>query len=160
MLTIPNAITWGWAGIFPDHPWQSQSRQGLSIFEKYTYSLVNESRQKRVTYIFKLGGNVYAFDVTTIDLWLSVFWWAKFRKKKGGIKVHTLYDVETQISVFFHITEVSIHDSKVMNEIFYESGSYYIFDCAYNNFKILDSSNRYLLRSQGREKSSIQAYQV
>lgn len=107
------------------------------IFEEYAYYLVNEARQKRVTNIFKLGGNVYAFDSTTIDLCLSVFWWAKFRKKKSGIKVHTLYDVETQIPAFFHITETSVHDSKVMNEIPYESGSYYIFDRAYNNFKML-----------------------
>jgi transposase len=107
------------------------------IFEEYAYYLVNEARQKRVSDIFKLGGNVYAFDSKTIDLCLSVFWWAKFRKKKGGIKVHTLYDVETQIPAFFHITEVSVHDSKAMNEIPYESGSYYIFDRAYNSFKML-----------------------
>ena len=107
------------------------------IFEAYAYYLVNEARQKRVTDIFKLGGNVYAFDSTTIDLCLSVFWWAKFRKKKGGIKVHTLYDVETQIPASFHIIEASVHDSKAMNEIPYESGSYYIFDRAYNNFKML-----------------------
>jgi len=107
------------------------------IFEEYAYYLVNEARQKRATNIFKLDGNVYAFDSTTIDLCLSVFWWAKFRKKKGGIKVHTLYDVETQIPTFFHITEASVYDSKVMNEIPYESGSYYIFDRAYNNFKML-----------------------
>lgn len=62
---------------------------------------------------------------------------AKFRKKKGGFKVHTLYDVETQIPAFFHITEASMHDSKAMNEIPYESGSYYIFNRAYNNFKML-----------------------
>lgn len=107
------------------------------IFEEYAYFLVNEARLKRATNIFKLGGNVYAFDSTTIDLCLSVFWWAKFRKKKGGIKVHTLYDVETQIPTFFHITEASVHDSKAMKEIPYESGSYYIFDRAYNNFKML-----------------------
>lgn len=107
------------------------------IFEAYAYFLVSEAQQKRKTDIFKLGANVYAFDSTTIDLCLAVFWWAKFRKKKGGIKIHTLYDVETQIPTFFHITEASVHDSKVMNEISYESGSYYIFDRAYNNFKIL-----------------------
>ena len=107
------------------------------IFEEYAYYLVNEARQKRVSDIFKLGGNVYAFDSTTIDLCLSVFWWAKFRKKKGGIKVHTLYDVETQIPAFFHITEASVHDSRAMKEIPYESGSYYIFDRAYNSFKML-----------------------
>ena len=107
------------------------------IFEEFAYYLVNEARQKRVSDIFKLGGNVYAFDSTTIDLCLSVFWWAKFRKKKGGIKVHTLYDVETQIPAFFHITEASVHDSRAMKEIPYESGSYYIFDRAYNSFKML-----------------------
>lgn len=107
------------------------------IFEEYAYYLVNEARQKRVSDIFKLGGNVYAFDSTTIDLCLSVFWWAKFRKKKGGIKVHALYDVETQIPTFFHITEASVHDSIAMKEIPYESGSYYIFDRAYNSFKML-----------------------
>lgn len=107
------------------------------IFEEYAYYLVNQARETRSTNIFDLGGNVYAFDSTTIDLCLSVFWWAKFRKRKGGIKVHTLYDVETQIPAFFHITEASVHDSKVMKEIPYESGSYYIFDRAYNNFKML-----------------------
>lgn len=107
------------------------------IFEEFAYYLVNEAREKRVSDIFKLGGNVYAFDSTTIDLCLSVFWWAKFRKKKGGIKVHTLYDVETQIPAFFHITEASVHDSTAMKEIPYESGSYYIFDRAYNHFKML-----------------------
>lgn len=107
------------------------------IFEEYAYYLVNEARRKRATDIFKLGGNVYAFDSTTIDLCLAVFWWAKFRKKKGGIKVHTLYDVETQIPAFFHITQASVHDSKAMKEIPYESGSYYIFDRAYNSFKML-----------------------
>ena len=68
-------------------------------------------RRKRATDIFKLDGNVYAFDSTTISLCLDVFWWAKFRKHKGGIKIHTLYDLETQIP--------------------------YIFDRGYNNFKEL-----------------------
>ena len=107
------------------------------IFEEYAYYLVNEARQKRVSDIFKLDGSIYAFDSTTIDLCLSVFWWAKFRKKKGGIKVHTLFDIETQIPTFFHITEALVHDSKAMKEIPYESGSYYIFDRAYNSFKML-----------------------
>lgn len=107
------------------------------IFEEYAYYLINEAREKRATNIFHLGGNIYAFDSTTIDLCLSVFWWAKFRKKKGGIKVHTLYDVETQIPAFFHITEAWVHDSKAMREIPYEPGSYYIFDRGYNNFRML-----------------------
>ena len=114
----------------------NQDRSYL-IFEEYAYYLISLAREKRTTGIFNLEGNVYAFDSTTIDLCLSVFWWAKFRKRKGGIKVHTLYDLETQIPAFFHITEAAVHDSKAMKEIPYEPDSYYIFDRAYNNFKML-----------------------
>ena len=114
----------------------NQDRDYL-IFEEYAYHLVNEARKKRVIDIFKLDGSVFAFDSTTIDLCLAVFWWAKFRRTKGGIKVHTLYDLETQIPAFFHITDAAVHDSKAMKEIPYEPGSYYIFDRAYNNFKML-----------------------
>ena len=60
-----------------------------------------------------------------------------FRKHKGGIKIHTLYDLETQIPAFFHITTASVHDSKAMKEIPLEIGAYYIFDRGYNNFKEL-----------------------
>src|SRR5690606_11673461 len=138
MPTDPNAITWEWARTSPDHHWPEPIRIGITIFLKSTPTTwVNRARETRATNIFELGGNVYAFDSTTIDLCLSVFWWAKFRRRKGGIKVHTLYDVETQIPAFFHITEASVHDSKAMKEIPYESGSYYIFDRAYNNFKML-----------------------
>lgn len=84
-------------------------------------------RKKCVIDIFKLDGNVFAFDSTTIDLCLAVFWWVKFRRTKGGIKVHTLYDLETQIPAFFHIIDAAVHDSKAMKEIPYEPGSYYIF---------------------------------
>ena len=107
------------------------------IFEEFAYYMVAEARDKRKTKIFELQGNVYAFDSTTIDLCLAVFWWAKFRRKKGGVKVHTLYDVETQVPTFFHITTASVHDSKAMDVIPYEQGSYYIFDRAYNDFKRL-----------------------
>jgi hypothetical protein len=98
------------------------------IFEEYAYHLVAEARVKRASDIFKLSGSVYAFDSTTIDLCLSVFWWAKSCKNKGGVKVHTLYDAQTQVPTFFHITEARAHDSEAMKEIPYEPGSYYVFD--------------------------------
>ena len=59
------------------------------IFEKFAYYLVNEARQKRATKIFKLEGNIYAFDSTTIDLCLSVFWWQSFKKICNSTVVHT-----------------------------------------------------------------------
>lgn len=116
---------------------KANQNRDYHIFEAYAYYMVEQARNKRKTDVFKLGGNVYAFDSTTIDLCLNVFWWAKFRKRKGGIKVHTLYDIETQIPTFFHITTASVHDSKVMDEIPYETGAYYIFDRGYNHFKSL-----------------------
>ena len=107
------------------------------IFEDFAFYMMEQARKKRVTDIFKLKGNVYAFDSTTIPLCLSVFWWAKFRKKKGGIKAHVLYDLESQVPAFFHISTASVYDSKAMKEIPYESGSYYVFDRGYNAFKEL-----------------------
>ena len=116
---------------------KANQNRDYRIFESFAYYMVEQAQKKCKTSIFNLGGNVYAFDSTTIDLCLVVFWWAKFRKKKGGIKIHTLYDVETQIPAFFHITTASVHDSKAMNEIPYEIGAYYIFDRGYNCFKNL-----------------------
>lgn len=116
---------------------KANQERDYHIFEEFAYFVVNAAREKRVTDIFKLDGNVYAFDSTTIDLCLNVFWWARFRKHKGGVKIHTLYDIETQIPAFFHITEAKINDVNAMDEIPYESGSYYIFDRGYNDYKRL-----------------------
>lgn len=107
------------------------------IFEEFAFYMMDMARSRRAMEIFKLKGNVYAFDSTTIPLCLSVFWWAKFRKKKGGVKAHVLYDLESQVPAFFHVTTASVHDSKAMKEIPYESGSYYVFDRGYNAFKEL-----------------------
>ena len=104
------------------------------IFEEFAFYMMEQAREKRATDIFKLGGKVYAFDSTTIPLCLSVFWWAKFRKKKDGVKAHVLYDLEAQVPAFYHITTASVYDSKAMPEIPYETGAYYVFDRGYNNF--------------------------
>ena len=68
---------------------------------------------------------------------LEVFEWDKFRKHKGGIKIHTLYDIEAQVPAFIHITTASTNDMKAMPEIPYEKGAYYIFDRGYNDFSNL-----------------------
>ena len=104
------------------------------IFEEFAFYMMAQAREKRAEDIFKLGGKVYAFDSTTIPLCLSVFWWAKFRKRKGGVKAHVLYDLEAQVPAFYHITTASVYDSKAMPEIPYETGAYYVFDRGYNNF--------------------------
>ena len=112
----------------------ANANRDYRIFEEFAYRVMAEARPCRATEIFKLGGKVYAFDSSTIDLCLSVFSWALFRKKKGGIKLHTLYDIETQIPTFFHITPARNHDTRAMDAIPYEENSFYIFDRAYNDF--------------------------
>ena len=107
------------------------------IFEDFAFFMMEQARKKQATDIFKLKGHVYAFDSTTIPLCLSIFWWAKFRKKKGGVKAHVLYDLEAQVPAYFHFSTASVHDSKAMKYIPYESESYYVFDRGYNAFKEL-----------------------
>ena len=116
---------------------KANENRDFRIFEDFAFYMMAEARRKRINHIFQLDGNIYAFDSTTISLCLSVFEWAKFRKHKGGIKVHTLFDVETQVPAFIHITNAKPHDITAMDVIPYESGSYYVFDRAYNAFKEL-----------------------
>ena len=116
---------------------KANGNRDYRIFEEFAYGVVTKARECRAVEIFKLGGNVYAFDSTTIDLCLSVFDWALFRKRKGGVKIHTLYDIETQIPTFFHITPAKVNDMKAMDAIPYEENSFYIFDRGYNDFQRL-----------------------
>ena len=113
---------------------KANQNRDYHIFEEFAYYMVEQARNLKDTEIFNIGGNVYEFDSTTIELCLEVFCWAKFRRKKGGIKIHALYDVEAQVPAFFHMTTASVHDSQAMKEIPVESGAYYIFDRAYNFF--------------------------
>lgn len=121
---------------------KANEQRNYRIFEEYATFMIAEARKRRINKIFELDGHVYAFDSTTIDLCLSVFEWAKFRKHKGGIKLHTLYDIEAEVPAFVHITSANIHDSKVMPEIPYELGAHYIFDHGYNDFSNLYTINR------------------
>jgi len=132
------------------------------IFEDYAYYLIEAARKKLANDDFEVKGNVYAFDSTTIDLCLSVFWWAKFRKAKGGIKIHTLYDITTQIPAFIHITDASVHDVNAMDNIPYESGAYYIFDRAYVDyerlFKITQLDSFFVIRCKKNMKFKCQKF--
>ena len=66
---------------------KANEQRDCRIFEEYAAFMIAEARKRRIDKIFELGGHVYAFDSTTVDLCLSVFEWAKFRKHKGGIKL-------------------------------------------------------------------------
>lgn len=114
-------------------------RRNYRIYEEFAYHLIDYARRVCACKDFeiKVDGNIYAFDSTTIDLCLNLFWWAEFRKAKGGVKMHTLFDVKTQIPSFVYITTASVNDVNAMDFIPYERGSYYIFDRGYNDFERL-----------------------
>lgn len=84
------------------------------IFVDFAFYMMKEACEKRTTNILEIPGNKYAFDSTTIPLWLATFPWTKFRKKKGGVKAHVLYDIEAQVPTFYTITTASKHDSTAM----------------------------------------------
>lgn len=104
----------------------------VRIFREFANRMIAIAREKRAgVKDFFLSNKVYAFDSTTISLCLSVFWWTRLHHGRGGVKMHTLYDVTTDIPSFVIITDASVHDSKVMDQIPYQSDSFYIFDRAY-----------------------------
>jgi hypothetical protein len=123
---------------------KANENRDWKIYAEYAYLLINQARKECFSEDMNLvmQGNVYAFDSTVIDLCLNIFWWAKFRKAHGAIKLHTLFDVKTNIPCFIHITEASVHDVIALDQLEFEQGSYYVMDKAYGDFKRLFIINR------------------
>jgi hypothetical protein len=86
---------------------------------------------------------VYALDASTIDLCLSLFPWAKFRKSKSAVKLHTLLDLRGNIPAFISITGGKVHDVNILDELIPEPGSFYIMDRGYLDFKRLYTLNQF-----------------
>ena len=139
---------------------KTNEQRDYRIFEDYAYRPVDEARSVNTEKVFGLDGHIYAFDSTTIALCLEVFEWAKFRKHKGGIKVHTLYDIEAQVPTFFHITPAATNDMKAMPEIPYQKSAYYIFDRGYNDFANLYKIEQIEATFVVRAKKSLKFKQI
>jgi hypothetical protein len=84
-----------------------------------------------------LDATVYALDATTIDLCLSLFPWARFRRAKGAVKLHTMIDIQGAIPVFIDITDGKVHDVNVLDILIPEAGSYIVMDRGYLDFERL-----------------------
>jgi len=92
----------------------------------------------------ELSETVYALDSSTVDLCLSLFPWARFRKHKGALKLHTLLDLRGNIPTFIRITDGKVHDVNILDEIIPEAGAFYIMDRAYLDFARLFSLHQSL----------------
>lgn len=113
------------------------------IYADFAQILISQARHlyKDDPFGVEIDETVYALDSTTIDLCLSVFPWAKFRKHKAAVKLHALLDLHGNIPSFIEITDGKIHDVNILDEIIPEPGSYYIMDRAYIDFTRLYTLN-------------------
>ena len=109
------------------------------IYSDFAQVLIHEARRLYVDDDFglELKETVYALDSSTIDLCLSVFPWARFRKTKAAVKLHTLLDLRGDIPTFIWITDGKVHDVNVLDHLIPEPGAIYIMDRAYLDFKRL-----------------------
>ena len=110
------------------------------IYAEFSQNLIRISRNLHVNdalFAIDIDDSTYALDSTTIDLCLSLFPWAQFRKRKGAVKVHTLLDIHGNIPTFLHISDGKLHDVNILDLLPLEAGAFYIMDRAYLNFERL-----------------------
>lgn len=106
------------------------------IYRDFAQSLIKIARPlyAHSELAFELDATAYAFDSTTIDLCLALFPWARFRRHKGAIKLHTLLEIHSSIPVFIAITEGRIHDVNLLDALVPEPGSFIVMDRGYIDF--------------------------
>ena len=109
------------------------------IYCDFAQILIHQARQLYANEDFglQLDETVYALDATIIDLCLSVFPWARYRKTKGAIKLHTLLDLKGNIPSFIAITQGRVHEVNILDELIPEAGAIYILDRGYLDFERL-----------------------
>lgn len=109
------------------------------IYEDFAYKLIAKAQKLYADddFCIELEQSVYALDSTTIDLCLKLFPWAKFRKTKAGIKLHTLLNLRGNIPSFIAISAAKKADVTILDEIIFEPGAFYIMDRGYIDFERL-----------------------
>jgi hypothetical protein len=114
----------------------ANEKRDWRIYADFAQVLIHIARTLYINDEFgvELDNTVYALDSTTIDLCLSLFPWARFRKRKGAVKLHTLLDLRGNIPAFIEITDGKVHDVNILDNLIPEPGSFYIMDRGYIDF--------------------------
>jgi len=117
----------------------ANEKRDWRIYADFAIVLIHIARNLYINDDFgvELDNTVYALDSTTIDLCLSLFPWARFRQRKGAVKMHTLLDLRGNIPSFIEITDGKVHDVNILDDLIPEPGSFYIMDRAYIDFSRL-----------------------
>lgn len=133
------------AGVSKSNLAYANEQRDWKIFAEFATVLIEQARKTCVSskdFQVEFDGNVYAIDSTTIDLCLNTFWWAPFRKNKGAIKLHTQFDVKTEIPTFIQLSDGATHDVNILDSIEFEKGAFYVMDKAYISFIRLNKIHR------------------
>ena len=114
----------------------ANEQRNWQIYADLAYSLINTARKlySNESFAFELEQTAYALDATTIDLCLSMFPWANFRKNKGAVKLHTLLDLRCSIPTFIHISDGKLHEVNTLDIVPFEPGSFYVMDRGYLDY--------------------------
>ena len=109
------------------------------IYADFAQTLIPIARELYIgdSFAIDLKQTVYALDATTIDLCLSLFPWARFRKHKGAVKLHTVLDLRGNIPSVILITHGKIHDGHLLDQLAFEAGAFYVMDRGYLDFRRL-----------------------
>ena len=124
------------------------------IYADFAQVLIGRARKLYINDSFgvALDHTVYALDSTTIDLCLSLFPWAEFRKRKGAVKIHTILDLRGSIPTVVVITHGKVHDVNILDQIGIEPGALYVIDRGYLDFtrlhRIHQSGGFFVIRSK------------
>jgi len=118
----------------------ANEKRDWRIFADFAYLLIAQAR-KTILPNEELSAfdnrAIYAIDTTTIDLCLEVFWWAKFRKNKAAIKLHTVLDIQTEIPCYIHITDGKVHEINVLDLLEFQSDGFYVMDRGFVDYERL-----------------------
>ena len=116
---------------------EKRDHQIYADFAAYLLQITRPLYVDESEFTLELDNTVYAFDSTTIDLCLNTFVWAKFRKTKGAVKMHTLLDLRGNLPTFIYITEGKVHDVNALDVLLFEENAFYIMDRGYVDFQRL-----------------------
>jgi hypothetical protein len=122
----------------------ANERRDWRIYRDFAKTLIAQARKLYAGDDFgvQLNETVYALDATIIDLCLSVFPWAKFRRSKGGVKLHTILDLRGAIPTFVAITAAKTHEINILDRLAPEIGAIYVMDRGYLDFERLFTLNQ------------------
>jgi hypothetical protein len=141
----------------------ANEKRDWRIFADFAYYLIAEARKNILpneAFADFEFNTIYGVDTTIIDLCLEIFWWAKFRKNKGAIKLHTVLDLKTEIPCYVNITDGKVHEVNVLDLITFEPNGFYIMDRGFVDYLRLFNINNQAAYFVTRAKTNMKCKRI